>query len=120
MFTLLYDRLHHRRWLLLILWMMILVVAGFMASRIHVKEDIGDFLTSDADAARYMSVYQQIGGQNRIVIITAAPAVSEEERTDSIAAAMTNFEEVLQAIDTAGILKDVQMQADESGVADMV
>ncbi len=120
MFTLLYDRLHHRRWLLLILWMMILVVAGFMASRIHVKEDIGDFLTSDADAARYMSVYQQIGGQNRIVIITAAPAVSEEERTDSIAAAMADFEEVLQVVDTAGILKDVQMQADESGVADMV
>ena len=120
MFLWLYDRLHQRRWLLLILWMMIIAVAGFMASHIHLKEDIGDFLTSDADAARYMSVYQQIGGQNRIVIITSAPTVGEDARTDTIASAMADFEEMLQAVDTAAILQDIQMQTDESSIADMV
>ena len=120
MFLFLYDRLHNRRLLLLIIWMMCLAAAVIMASRIHLKEDIGDFLTSDANAARYMSVYQQIGGQNRIVVVTSAPDIADEERSDSIMAAMADFEEALHTVDTAGIIVDVSMMQDESVVADMM
>ena len=105
---------------MLLVWMGIVAVAVALSTRIQLKEDIGDFLTSDKDAARYMSVYQQIGGQNRIVIITAAPDVPEDERADSIAAAMSDFEAALQEVDTAGIIPSVQMQVDDSAIAEML
>lgn len=119
-FLWIYDKCSGRRWPMSILWMAIVAVAVALSTRIHLKEDIGDFLTSDPDAARYMSVYQQIGGQNRIVLITSAPDVPEEERADSIAAAMSDFEVALQEADTAGVIPSVQMQVDESVIGDML
>ena len=120
MFLKFYDHFAHRRWQLLILWIGLLVVSGILAMRIQLKEDIGDFLTSDDLSARYSSVYQSISEQNRIVVITSAPAVNGEARMDSITAAMSDFESVLHQVDTAGIVKDLQMQTDESVVTDMM
>ncbi len=119
-FLWIYDKFSHRRWPMLILWIGLLLVSAFLASRIQLKEDIGDFLTSDELSARYSSVYQSISEQNRIVIITSAPAVSDEERMDSIIAAMADFESVLHQVDTAGVIQELQMQTDESLVADMI
>ncbi len=115
-----YDKFAHRRWQLLIFWIGLLAVSGWLALRIQLKEDIGDFLTTDELAARYSSVYQRISEQNRIVIITSAPAVNDEDRMDSIAAAMMDFEDVLHLVDTAGVIQDLQMQADESLVTDLI
>ena len=115
-----YDHFAHRRWQLLILWIGLLVVSGILAMRIQLKEDIGDFLTSDNLSARYSSVYQSISEQNRIVIVTSAPDVNEEARMDSITSAMSDFESVLHQVDTSGIIQDLQMQTDESVVAEMM
>lgn len=119
-FLWIYDKFSQRRWQMLTLWIGVLLASAFLASHIQLKEDIGDFLTSDELSARYSSVYQSISEQNRIVIITSAPDVSDEERIDSISAAMADFESVLHQVDTAGIIQDLQMQADESLVADMI
>lgn len=97
-----YSYLSRRRWLAWTLWLVVVAVSVLSSSRIRLKEDIGDFLSSDSMSTRYMEVFQQVGGQNRIVVVTSADDVPGEDRTDSIKAAMADFETILQAIDTAG------------------
>ena len=81
-----YSYLSRRRWLAWTIWLAVMVVAVLLSSRIRLKEDISDFLSTDSTSAKYMSVYQQIGGQNRIVVIASADEVDDENRTDSIKA----------------------------------
>ena len=86
-----YSYLSRRRWLAWTLWLAVVTVSLLLSSRIRLKEDIGDFLSTDSTSTRYMDVYQQIGGQDRIVIVTTASDVEEENRVDSIKAAMADF-----------------------------
>jgi 1-acyl-sn-glycerol-3-phosphate acyltransferase len=115
-----YDRLSRRRWLAMTLWLVVVVVSVALSTRIRLKEDIGDFLSTDSTSTRYMSVFQQIGGQNRIVIVTTSDESDAAARVDSIKASMDDFAEVLHSIDTASIVQDLSMQVDEEVVMEML
>ena len=115
-----YDRLSRRRWLAMTLWLVVVAVSVALSTRIRLKEDIGDFLSTDSTSTRYMSVFQQIGGQNRIVIVTTSDESDAAARVDSIKASMDDFAEVLHSIDTAGIVQDLSMQVDEEVVMEML
>lgn len=115
-----YDRLSRRRWLAITLWLAVVAVSVALSTRIQLKEDIGDFLSTDSTSTRYMSVFQQIGGQNRIVIVTSSDDSDVEARTDSIMVAMDDFVDVLHSTDTVGIIQDLSMQVDEEEVLEML
>ena len=120
MFLRIYDRLHRHPRLVLILWVGILVAATALALRLRLKEDIGDFFIADGDAARYMSVYRRIGGQNRIAIIATAPQTDAASRTDSIAAAMLDFPEALAEADTARLVTAVGVATADGDMAAII
>ena len=120
MFLWLYDRFKARRWWIAILWGGILLSAITMVLYIHLKEDIGDFLSNDVETQRYITILQQINGQNRIVVITSAPNVSKEEKVDSITMAMDELAAILETTDTAHIITSVNLQVDESVIAEMM
>ncbi|MBQ9286209.1 MAG: 1-acyl-sn-glycerol-3-phosphate acyltransferase [Bacteroidaceae bacterium] len=115
-----YDKLSRRRWLAWTIWLAVVAVSFMLSSRIQLKEDIGDFLSSDSTSSRYLDVFQQIGGQDRIVVVTSAAGVPEDGRADSIKAAMSDFEAAIHAVDTAGIIQELSMAVDEDAVADML
>ena len=115
-----YDRLSHRRWLAWTLWLAVVAVSLVLSSRIRLKEDISDFLTTDSTSTRYMSVFQQIGGQDRIVIVASSDEADEEARVDSIKNALLDFEQGLHEVDTAGIVQDFSIEVDEDAFAEMI
>ena len=81
-FLWLYDNLKTRHWLVATIWALLVVASVVIASHIRLKEDISDFITTDEETERYTSVFQQMGGQQRIVIVTSAPGLPKEERTN--------------------------------------
>ncbi|MCR4995282.1 MAG: 1-acyl-sn-glycerol-3-phosphate acyltransferase [Bacteroidales bacterium] len=115
-----YNHLSPRRWLALTLWLGALAVSLVLSSRIHLKEDIGDFLSTDSTSTRYMSVFQQIGGQNRIVVVASSDESDAEARADTIKAALADFTMFLSDADTAQVIKDVSIQTDEEAFAEML
>lgn len=119
-FLWLYDNLKTRHWLVATIWALLVVASVVIASHIRLKEDISDFITTDEETERYTSVFQQMGGQQRIVIVTSAPGLPKEERTNAIVETMDDFTTVLEEVDTEGIVQSVNMQVDESIVSDMM
>lgn len=129
-----YSYLSRRRWLAWTIWLLVVAISLLSSSRIRLKEDIGDFLSSDSMSTRYMEVFQQVGGQNRIVVVTSADDVPSEDRTDSIKSAMADFGTILQAIDTAytgvrggfpaesspHLVQQIVMEVDEDAIANML
>lgn len=115
-----YDHLSRRRWLALVLWLSVVALSLLLSSRLRMKEDIVDFLTSDSLSTRYMSVYRQIGGQDRMVIVASSDLDDEVLRADAIKAALADFEAALHAVDTCGVLGAFSMQVDEALFSDML
>ena len=115
-----YNHLSRHRWLAMILWLAVVVVSVVLCSGLRFKEDIGDFISTDSASARYMSVFQQIGGQDRIVVVVSCSESDAEARVDSIKAAMDDFAATFRAADTAGVVRELWMQVDEEAVAEML
>ena len=119
-FLWIYDRLKAHKWLAAILWGIVLLSSVAMLFHIRLKEDISDFLSNDENTQRYTAILQQMGGQNRIVVITSAPDVPKEYKADSIMMAMDDFTAVFEETDTAHVVPAINMQVDESAIADMM
>lgn len=111
-FLFLYDWFSERRWQL---WLLIgLIVAGCiaLASRLDYQEDISAFLPQNEDSGRYLTVYNNMGGQNRIVVVFRGEGELEE--------AMDTFGENLQQADAEGMVGDLQTRVDESQLYDLL
>ena len=119
-FLWIYDRFKAHRWLAALLWVVILLSSVILMFHIRLKEDISDFLSNDEESQRYMAIFQQIGSQDRIVIITSAPDIPDTDRADSIMTAMDEFSTLFEEADTARTIPAINMQVDENAIAGMM
>ena len=116
-FLFLYDWFSERRWLLWSVIGMVVAACVFLASRLDYQEDISAFLPQDEESSRYMAVYNNMGGQNRIVVVFR----DEDGGGDGLLEeAMDAFGENLRQADVDGIVKDLQIQIDESQMYDLL
>jgi 1-acyl-sn-glycerol-3-phosphate acyltransferase len=99
----------------------IVCIAGCAAliSHLHYQEDISAFLPHDKNNEKISEAYQHIGGQNKIVIVFHNEK-GTEENSDNLVAAMDAFGENWQQVDTADIVKNIQIHVDNAGTMDML
>lgn len=105
----LYDYLEKHKWQAYLLLAFLLLLCGWLLSQLHYREDIADFLPQDKATAKYTSVYNSLGGQNKIVVIFS----SEEGDTESISKAIDDFGTLWKETDLAD-QTDLQTQIDDS------
>ena len=83
-------------------------------TRITYKEDISDFLPIGSDDHRALSIYQQISGADRIVVLFDNPGDA-----DLTVSAIEAFAVSLERRDTLGIASDVMMNFDVESVSEV-
>ena len=103
----------HRRWSAAGLVVLVAVMM-VLALRLDYEEDIARFLPRNEQNERYADVYQQLSNQNRIVISFTG------DDTDSIEAALENFANHIETLDTSHVISDLQVQVDETQMLDML
>ena len=93
----------------------LLLVALFatLALRLDYEEDIAKFLPVKEQRQAYQEAVEQLTSQNRIVIVFTG-------QTDSVKQAMDCFENRFAEVDTAHIVGDLQVTADETKMLDML
>ena len=93
----------------------LLLVALFatLALRLDYEEDIAKFLPVKEQRQAYQEAVEQLTSQNRIVIVFTG-------QTDSVKQAMDCFENRFAEADTAHIVGDLQVTADETKMLDML
>lgn len=118
-FLSIYDWLSRRRWMAALL--LIVCIAGCVAliTRLHYQEDISAFLPHDKNNEKISEAYQHIGGQNKIVVVFHSEK-GTEENADNLVAAMDAFGENWQKVDTAGVVKNMQVHVNDSATMDML
>ena len=80
----------------------ILVILQVLAGlRMGYKEDVSDFLPRDEENARYMSVYETLGGQGTITVIFEGKSGDADERHYAIVDAVEKFESICDSIASA-------------------
>ena len=102
-----HDYLAQRKWLV---WLLLAVLAGLFAlsaSRMGYQEDISAFLPHDAEAERYASVYERLGGQDKIAVFFE-PSGEGDADIDAIIGAMECFEATWRDRDTLEWVPDLQ------------
>ena len=63
-----YDFLTAHRWVAWVALVLLILVSGLLVTRMDYEEDISAFLPQDEQSARYNSIYQKLGGQDRIAV----------------------------------------------------
>lgn len=114
-FLKIHDFLVGRKWLAVLLSVLLAVVCLFLASRLHYEEDISRFLPSDEESSKYSEAYNALGKKNNIVLIFSAKDGSEAGE-DEISEAIHDFEDVFDAVDSIGLVPQRQITVD-SGMA---
>ena len=123
-----YDKLVGRKWLVWTVLAALLFACVALALRMNYQEDIAAFLPVDKQTAKYSAVYNNMGGQEKIVVNVSIAADSEDnskaegQATDieTIEGAMDAFGEAVTELDTIGCVKNLQVQVDESNVLDIM
>ena len=114
-FLKIHDFLVGRKWLAVLLSVLLAVVCLFLASRLHYEEDISRFLPSDEESSKYSEAYNALGKKNNIILIFSAKDGSEAGE-DEISEAIHDFEDVFDAVDSTGLVPQRQITVD-SGMA---
>lgn len=114
-FLKIHDFLVGRKWLAVLLSVLLAVVCLFLASRLHYEEDISRFLPGDEESSKYSEAYNALGKKNNIILIFSAKDGSEAGE-DEISEAIHDFEGVFDAVDSTGMVPQRQITVD-SGMA---
>ena len=107
------------RWLSLLL--LTICLAGLVLGQTY-KEDISDFLPLDSKYRQALDVYQDFSGADRVIVIFQFKDSTNVD-PDTMTVAIADFQQSLEAMDTAGLCKDLTTQIDAeklAGVADFV
>lgn len=107
------------RWLSLLL--LTICLAGLVLGQTY-KEDISDFLPLDSKYRQALDVYQDFSGADRVIVIFQFKDSTNVD-PDTMKVAIADFQQALEAMDTAGLCKDLTTQIDAeklAGVADFV
>lgn len=107
-----YDFLAGRKWLAALLSVLLAAVCLFLASRLHYEEDISRFLPSDEESSKYSEAYNALGKKNNIILIFSAKDGSDAGE-DEIAAAIHDFGDVFDAVDSSGLVPQRQITVDD-------
>ena len=103
-FLSIYDALSKRKWLAVAASIVCVALCIFAALNLHYSEDISDFLPQDPEGEKYTSVYNNLGGQDRIVVIFSKDdARGSADDYESITSAMNAFGEMWAEVDTATV-----------------
>lgn len=117
-FLSIYDWLGKRKLLAIILLVVFMILCVVLSLRIHYQEDIAAFLPKNELNNKYSYLYQHIGNQNKVIVIFSSN--KKEKNSDDIIQAMNAFGENWKQIDTNNLVKDMNVQVDESLVLDMM
>ena len=113
-----YDFLSARRPLAWGIIAVLLALCLYSASRMGYQEDISAFLPRDEQAERYASVYEQLGGQDKIAVFFEAEE-GAEGGVDAVIDAMECFAGHWADCDTAGWVPDLQVSFDGGQVREV-
>lgn len=119
LFLHIYDKLSGRRGLVACAVLLLIAVCVAVAMRLDYQEDISAFLPQDEQSAKYTSVYNNLGGQEKVAIIFRSDKEDTDERVADLQLAMSAFGDIL-AEDTTGAIRNLQVQFDETQVLDML
>lgn len=114
-----YDRLAERKGFAICALGVLIALCLALALRLNYQEDISAFLPQDEESAKYTSVYNNLGGQNKVAVIFRSDKTDEEERLADLKMAMSSFGEILEN-DTSGTICNLQVQLDETRIFDML
>lgn len=114
-FLKIHDFLVGRKWLAVLLSVLLAAICLFLASRLHYEEDISRFLPGDEESSKYSEAYNALGKKNNIILIFSAKDGSESGE-DEISEAIHDFEGVFDAVDSTGMVPQRQITVD-SGMA---
>ena len=114
-----YDFLSARRWLAWLIVVSLLALCLFSASRMGYQEDISAFLPYDGQAEKYASVYEQLGGQDKVAVFFEMDSEAEAGATDRIIDAMQCFGDHWFDCDSLGWVPDLQVSYDNGQVREV-
>jgi predicted RND superfamily exporter protein len=117
-FLSIYDWLSKRKLLAGIILVFLVLLSVVLLLKLHYQEDIAAFLPKNELNDKYSYLYRNIGNQNKIVVVFSSK--KNDNNKDDITNAMDSFGENWNKIDTAHIVKDMNVQVDESMALDMV
>ncbi|MDL2331245.1 hypothetical protein LJC62_04490, partial [Odoribacter sp. OttesenSCG-928-A06] len=112
-----YDKLISHRGLTLLLLFVILAGCVGMTLRMHYKEDIADFLPQDEQSKKYTNVYNNIGGQNKVVLLFSSDNPDPE---NELMDCMDSFESHWFETDTIHQIKEMQIRMEESRITSVI
>ena len=98
-------------------WLLLLLTLGLCtlsALRMGYSEDIAAFLPQGPESRRYSSVYERLGGQDRMAVFFDGGDL--DTRLDAMAA----FEQIWHECDTDGMVPDLHAAAEETAVTDVL
>ena len=110
----LYNYLHSHamlRWVSLLCFTMVMAA---LALQLSYKEDISDFLPLGTKEREALSIYQDISGANKLIVLFDNPG-DADATTDAI----DDFCERVEKADTAHWIKDLTSQIDMESIADV-
>lgn len=116
----LFDRLHQRTWLV---WLMTIGVGAlcvWLATTLHYQEDISSFLPLDKQTEKYAAIYNQLGGQNKVIVVFEETDTTRQDASESLQQAMLTYGDLLTEHDTTGSVRNLQVTVDEESVMQTV
>lgn len=109
-----YDFLKPRKGLAVAVLLAVMGLCVWGIMRMSGDEDIASFLPQNEMSRKYASVYERLGGQEKIAVLFRGTDAEE------ICSAMDRFGELLEEADTGGVVRDLQTSADAGAVLDVM
>lgn len=120
-FVKIHDFLIRHRAMALVVLVLLVVTQVLVGLRIGYKEDVADFLPQDEEAQRYMSVYENLGGEGTVTAIFESDADDPVEGHYAIVEAVEIFESLCDSLAKAeGENLHLRCHVDESLALDAI
>ncbi len=113
-FLRIYDFLSRRKALAVAALLAAMTLCAVAILGMHYDEDIYSFLPQNEQTSKYSSVYQRLGGQEKIAVFFRG------DDPEAIGEAMDSFGERLEEADSTGMVRDLQIRVDEGVVLDVM
>ena len=110
-----YDFFARRRWAAIAIAVAVMLACAVAAWQMQYSEDIYDFLPRDKNGEKYASVYDVVGGQERIIIIFSNDGNGDSGSVGKIISAIHDFGNIWSGIDSTSIAP-LQVSVDEGAM----
>ena len=114
-FLKIFDTLRPHRRAVGLVTLVVLLLCGISASRMHYEEDISAFMPLDEQSARYSEVFNKMGGQDKIAVLFSVGG--QDGGVEVLEGAMDAFGEAVVRRDVRHEVRHIQVRVDESALA---